>query len=102
MEDKAMARYLVLWEVDESKIPLDPNVRRESWLQAIKMTREDMKSGSLKEYGAFLGQTKGFNIDEGTEEEIAKRIMKYIPLCRFQIIPLITLDQLEKAIESIK
>ena len=32
-----MGRYLVLWEADDAKIPLDPNVRRESWLAACEM-----------------------------------------------------------------
>ena len=32
-----MARYLLLWEADESKIPLDPEERKMGWLGAIEM-----------------------------------------------------------------
>ena len=42
-----MSRYLVLWESDESKIPVDPNVRRDAWLMAIEATKKDMKDGLL-------------------------------------------------------
>ena len=55
-----MGRYLLLWEADETKIPLDPTVRRESWLVACEMVRQDFKSGLIKDWGVFLGQAKGF------------------------------------------
>ena len=97
-----MGRYLLLWEADETKIPLDPTVRRESWLAAIEMVRQDFKSGLTKDWGVFLGQTKGFSIGEGTEEEIQKVALKYIPYFRFQIIPILTVDQQVEAIKSIK
>jgi hypothetical protein len=97
-----MGRYIVLWETDEAKIPLDPNVRRESWLAACEMVRQDFKSGLTRDWGYFLGQTKGFAINEGTEEEIGKMILKYVPYFRFQVFPIRTLDQLVEAIKSVK
>ena len=74
-----MGRYLLLWEADETKIPLDPTVRRESWLAACEMVKKDIERGLVKDWGVLLGQTKGFAIDEGTEEEVAKMTLKYIP-----------------------
>ena len=97
-----MGRYIVLWEADETKIPLDPTVRRESWLVACEMVRQDFKSGLVKDWGVFLGQAKGFAIDEGTEEEVQKATLQYIPYFRFQIIPILTVDQQVEAIKSIK
>jgi hypothetical protein len=97
-----MGRYLVLWEADESKIPLDTKVRREGWLGACEMTRQDIKSGLVKDWGYFLGQPKGFAIEEGTEEEIGKAVLKYIPYFRFQVFPIRSLDQLVEAIKAMK
>ena len=97
-----MGRYLLLWESDETKIPLDPTARRESWLAACEMVRQDFKSGLVKDWGVLLGQVKGFAIDEGTEEEVQKATLKYIPYFRFQIIPILTVDQQVEAIKSIK
>jgi hypothetical protein len=97
-----MGRYLVLWEADEAKIPLDPKVRRESWLAGCEMVRQDFKSGLTKDWGYFLGQPKGFAINEGTEEEVGKALLKYMPYFRFQVFPIRTLDQLVEAIKTIK
>lgn len=97
-----MAKFLVLWEADDSKIPLDPNIRREAWLAAIKLTRDDMKAGITKDWGAFAGTVKGFTISEGTAEQVHEMIVKYVPYFRFQIIPLISLDSAEAAIKTIK
>jgi hypothetical protein len=99
---KTMGRFLLLWEADETKIPLDPTVRRESWLAACEMVRQEFKSGLTKDWGCFLGQPKGFTISEGTEEEVAKVALKYIPYFRFQIFPILTLDQNVEAVKSIK
>jgi hypothetical protein len=97
-----MGRYLVLWETDEAKIPLDPKVRRESWLAGCEMVRQDIKSGLIKDWGYFLGQTKGFAINEGIEEEVGKAVLKYIPYFRFQVFPIRTVDQLVEAIKTMK
>jgi len=96
-----MGRYLVIWEADESKIPLDAKERGDGWLMALEMTRLDIKSGLTKDWGAFLGQTKGFTIGEGTEEEMLNTTMKYIPFFRFEIIPLASIDQVEAAVKAI-
>ena len=96
-----MGRYLVLWEADESKIPVDAEERKAGWLMALEMTREDIKSGRTKEYGGFVGQTKGFAISEGTEEELNRMTLKYVPFFRFNIIPVLSIDQLEAAVKTV-
>lgn len=96
-----MGRYLVLWEADESKIPLDPEERKAGWLMAIEGVRQSFKDGLAKDWGTFLGQTKGFSISEGTEQEVINDTMKYIPFFRFNVIPLASIDQTEAAIKTI-
>ena len=64
-----MGRYLVLWEADESKIPVDPKERQDSWLLAIEATKQDIREGLMKDWAAFAVQPNGFFIAEGTEEE---------------------------------
>jgi hypothetical protein len=95
-----MGRYLILWEADESKIPLDAKERQAGWLMALEMTREDMKAGLVKDYGVFLGQANGFDIAEGTEEEITNMAIKYMPFFRFKMIPIASIDQVEAAIKA--
>ena len=95
-----MGRYLILWEADESKIPVDAEERKAGWLMALEMTREEIKAGRTKEYGGFVGQNKGFAIYEGTIEEVSSMTLKFIPFFRFNITPLLSIDQLEAAVKT--
>ena len=88
-----MGRYLVLWEADESKIPLDAKERQDGWLMATAMVREDMKAGLVKDYGVFLGQPNGFTIAEGKEEDVINNICPFSVLRLYQLLPLIRWKQ---------
>ena len=96
-----MARYLVLWEADESKIPVDPKERQVGWLGAVELTKQDIKDGLIKEWGCFAGQPNGFLIAEGTEEEIIKITLKFMPFFRYKATLLASIDQVEAAIKTI-
>ncbi len=97
-----MGRYLILWEADESKIPINPEERKNGWLGAIEMVRQNMRDGTTKEYGCFIGQPKGFSLVEAPENEVANNLMKYIPYFRFKVFPVATIDELEETIRAIK
>ncbi len=87
-----MGKYLLIWEADESKIPINPEERRIGWLGAIEMTRQEMREGLTKDWGVFIGQTKGYSIVEGTEDEVINNTLKYIPFFKFTVYPLGSLD----------
>ena len=96
-----MARYLVLWEGDESKIPVDPKERRDGWLLALEAVKQDIKDGLIKDWGCFAGQPNGFFIAEGTEEEILKITIKFMPFFRFKATLLASIDQVEASVKTI-
>ena len=48
-----MGRYLLLWEADKSKIPLDPEERKMGWLGAIEMERQNMKERGTVDWGVL-------------------------------------------------
>jgi hypothetical protein len=96
-----MGKYLLLWEADESKIPVDPNERRDGWLLAIAAVKQDIKDGLVKEWGAFAGQPNGYMIAEGTEEDILKVTIKFMPFFRFKPILLASVEQAEAAVQTI-
>lgn len=95
-----MGRYLVIWELDESKIPLNPEERKAIWQGAIAMTRQDIESGITKDWGVFLGQTNGYAISEATEEELHAAMLKYVPIVRFKVHQLVSIEQLENVVNS--
>jgi hypothetical protein len=95
-----MGRYLIIWEVDESKLPLNREELKVGWLGAIEMTKQQIKDGSIKDWGVFVGQTKGFDIFEGTEVEVHSTCVKYIPYFRFKVYPLLSMSQTEEIIKT--
>ena len=38
-----MGKYLVLWEVDQTKIPIDPKERGAGWSFLMAMVRQDIR-----------------------------------------------------------
>jgi hypothetical protein len=96
-----MRRYLVLWEADESKIPIAPDERKIGWQMAIEMVEQDIKDGLVKDYGVFVGQPNGFMIAEGTRDEIMKMTIKFMPFFRFKVIPVASIEQVKEAIKTI-
>jgi len=88
------------WELDTTKVPIDPKERAAAWLPMIQMVKQDMQSGLLKEWGTYIGEMKGFSVFEGSEEEASKMAQKYIPFVYFTTHPIITIDQMEKLVQE--
>ena len=93
-----MGKYLVLWEVDQTKIPIDPKERGEGWGFLMAM---DIEKGLTKEWGAFLGETKGYSINEGTELEVMTSLQQYVPFCKFDVHPVASENQVNEMIKSL-
>ncbi len=84
-----MGKYLVLWEIDQSKIPIDPKERGEGWSMLMAMVRQDLEKGTLAmDWGAFLGEAKGYAVYEGAEVEVMKALQQYVPFCIFKVRPI--------------
>ena len=54
-----MGKYLVLWEVDQSKIPVDPKERKDAWSLLMAVVRQDIEKEIVKDWDAFVGETRG-------------------------------------------
>lgn len=95
-----MAKYLVLWELDESKIPDDPKERKAAWLAAQEAVAAQMKSGLVKDRGNFLGVTAGFTIEVGDPEEVLAGHLQWIPFCRMKVYPFVSLDEAQASLKK--
>jgi hypothetical protein len=91
-----MPRYLMEWQLDPTKVPISPQERAKAFLPLAQMVKQDMKSGVIKEWGAYIGEGKGFGVAEGSEEEVNKMAQRYIPFVYFTTHPAATVDQMEK------
>jgi hypothetical protein len=96
-----MGKYLVLWEVDQTKIPIAPKERGEGWGMLMAMVGQDIKKGITKDWGAFVGESKGYAINEGTEIEVMRSLQQYVPFCIFKVYPVATEKQVNEMIKGL-
>ncbi len=95
-----MGKYLVLWEVDPTKVPTDPKERGSAWLAMAEMVKEDMKRGFTKDWGIFPGELCGYSVEEGTELEMMTGTVRYAPYIKFKVHPVASLSDAEEAIKA--
>ena len=96
-----MGKYLVLLEVDQTKIPIDPKERGDGWGFLMAMIRKDIEKGLTKDWGAFVGETGGYAVNEGTEVEVMNGLQQYVPFCTFKVYPIATESQVNEMIKGL-
>lgn len=96
-----MPKYLILWEIDTSKVPISREDRAVVWKPMIEMVKEGIKEGKVKDWGSFVGEMSGYSIAEGTEAEIGIFNQQWVPFVNFKTYPIASVDDVEKTIESL-
>jgi len=91
-----MAKYLLTWQVDQSRAPIDPKERGVAWGMLIDMVKNDQVKGIMKDWGAFVGETNGYSIVEG-----GNMVQQYIPFVSFKTQPVASISQVSEVIKSI-
>jgi len=95
-----MAKYLILWQIDTSRIPETPQELRAMYEGSLAMVEQDAKTGISKDWGQFIGAPEGYGIAEGTEVEIAQMLQKYAPLIQFELHPVMSARMLKQVIKA--
>lgn len=96
-----MARYLALWEADNARLPVDRKERGSGYQEAVNYLRQEIKKGLIKDWGSFVGTTRGFVIYEGTEVEVGNSAQHFVPFYSFKLYPLASLDQVEEVTKAL-
>lgn len=96
-----MGKYLLLWDVDPAKVPVNPKERAAAWKPLIDMVKQDMEKGITKDWGCFVGEMSGYSVVEGTEVEIGAQLQKYVPYVLFEVHPLASLEQMGEIINAL-
>ena len=96
-----MGKYLTLWEMDQTKVPISPQDRGTAWAAFMDIIKEDIKKGLIKDWGAFVGELRGYTVSEGTEVEIANMSQKYVPFVIFEVHPVMSVEQVDKVIKTL-
>ena len=95
-----MGKYMALWEVDQSNIPIDPKERADGWSMLMAMVRQDFEKGVLKDWGAFLAESNGYAVWEGSEIDVMKTIQQYVPFCIFDVHAIATEERVNEMLSS--
>jgi hypothetical protein len=96
-----MGKYLMLWEIDWTKVPLNPKERGAGWSLLLEMVKEDMKKGLTKDWGTFIGELGGYAVNEGSELEVMNAVQRYTPFVRFKVHPIGSVSQAEEMIKAL-
>jgi hypothetical protein len=67
----------------------------------MAMVRQDIEKGITKDFGAFIGETGGYAVYEGTELEVMNTIQQYVPYCIFKTYPIVTESQVNEMIKAL-
>jgi hypothetical protein len=97
-----MGKYLVLWDLDTTRIPVDPKKRRDASALLTALVKNDIEKGIQKDYGAFVGETKGYGIVEGSEIEVSLLIQQFIPYVKFEVKPIMSISQVEEMLNTMQ
>jgi hypothetical protein len=97
-----MSKYLVLWEVDQNRTPIDPKDRGEGWGLLMSMVGQDMEKGYVKDWGAYSGESRGYAIYDTTKIELMNALQQYVPFCHFKVHPISSVSEVKEMISALK
>ena len=98
-----MSKFLIQWEVDTTKLPDNPEEQISLYIKQLNQVKEDFKREiPLKlDWGVFVGGHAGYSVCEGTEQDIALSLLKYMPYIKFKVHPVLTVDQVLENLEKL-
>jgi len=96
-----MAKFLTLWELDTTRVPVDSEERITYWTVLLNMVKDDLKSGRTTDWGEFAGGGRGYAIGEGTEQEIYMALSRYVPYVKFEVHPILSISQIEEMMKAL-
>jgi len=96
-----MPKYLLLWEADASKLPIDPKERGAALSALLDMTKQGIKEGTTIDWGKFLGEGRGYSIHEGSEMELEKKLQRFVPFVTFKVYRVMSVEQVAEMAKSL-
>ena len=96
-----MGKYLLLWRLDPTRVPVAPKERAAGWSGLMAMVKKDMEKGVSKDWGAFIGEGGGYVILEGSEIEVSLLTQQYFPYVHFETHPIMSVSQINDMIKGL-
>ncbi len=95
-----MGKYLILWEVDQSRLPVSHKERGMGWRALMKEIKEDISKGRTKDWGAFIGETNGYSVIEGSHLEVMIQLQKFAPYVIFKVHEIASVEEVDQLVED--
>jgi len=96
-----MPKYLVLWEVDPTRAPADAKERGAMWSMMVDQVKQDLAEGREEDWGCFVGETRGYTIDERSEVELAEDLQRFYPFLSFEVHQVMSIDEIAEVAKSL-
>ncbi len=96
-----MGKYLVLWEIDKTKVSISPKERGDGWTLLTGIVKQDLERGIMKDWGAFVGDLSGYFVAEGSEVDIGYLTQQYVPFVFFKVYPIASLSQVDDIVGAL-
>jgi hypothetical protein len=96
-----MGKYLLLWQLDPARVPVKPKERASGWSALMAMVKKDLEKGISKDWGAFIGEEKGYSIAEGSETEVSIMTQQYTPYVQFETHPIMSAKHVEDMLKAL-
>jgi len=92
--------YLIIWELDQTKISIDPKERAAGYVALMAMVRKDHERGIATSWGRFIGDPRGYTLLEGTELEVMLVLEQYVPFVTYKVYPIASMSRVNEMIKA--
>ena len=96
-----MPKYVMTWEVDPTRVPIDLKERGELWGGMVEMVKQEIRDGITTDWGCFVGEAKGYSVGEQSEIDLAKTLQQFYPFVTFEVHQVMTIDEMAEVIQSL-
>jgi hypothetical protein len=97
-----MGKYLLKWQLDPTRAPVDPKERARQWTGLLAMVKKDLEKKLITEWGVFAGEDSGYMIAQGSETEISVMVQQYYPFVHFETHPIMSIGQAEEVVKTMQ
>jgi hypothetical protein len=95
-----MPKYVLLWEMDSSRMPPDPQARMAAIMKMSEMTAQALKDKKISEWGVFVGENKGYAIAEGSWQDVMQGSLLFAPYVINKVYQAASLEEATSVIKA--
>lgn len=95
-----MAKYLITWEADMNRFPVDPKERANMVAGMAGMVKQMITEGKTMDWGIFIQGAAGYSVREGEAVELYNDLQKFSPYISFDVQEVLSVDDVLEATKS--